>query len=197
MAIPTSELRVAHLSPDAPAVDVWVDRTRILENVPYQAVSGYLTVTSGQHWVQVTPAGATEPVVIDAVVTAAANASYTVAATGLLSENDLRPVVLIDDRTPSASQAKVRFVHMSPDAPAVDVAVQSGPVLFANVAFRESENYAIVGPQSYDLEVRLAGTETVVLPLPGVALDANRNYTVFAVGLAGNGTLVSLPVIDS
>ena len=189
MAIPSSELRVAHLSPDAPAVDVWVNGTRVLENVPFQAVSGYLTVTSGQHWVQVTPTGATEPVVIDAVITAAANTSYTVAATGLLSGNDLSPMLLIDDRTPIASQAKVRFVHTSPDAPAVDIAVAGGPVLFSGVAFREIGNYLTVAPQSYDLEVRLAGTDTVVLPLAGVALAPSENYSVFAIGLVGSGTL--------
>jgi hypothetical protein len=147
--------------------------------------------------VQVTPTGATEPVVIDAVITAAANTSYTVAATGLLSGNDLSPIVLIDDRTPIASQAKVRFVHTSPDAPAVDIAVAGGPVLFSGVAFREIGNYLTVAPQSYDLEVRLAGTDTVVLPLPGVALAPSENYSVFAVGLVGSGTLTALPVIDS
>jgi PKD repeat protein len=39
----------------------------------------------------------------------------------------------------------------------------------------------------YDLEVRLAGTFTVVLTLPDVALDANLVYTVFAMGFAAGG----------
>ena len=49
------------------------------------------------------------------------------AATGFLAS--IQPLVLEDDRG-TTGQAKVRFVHTSPDAPAVDVAVKGGPVLF-------------------------------------------------------------------
>ena len=39
---------------------------------------------------------------------------------------------------------------------------------------------------SYDLEVRLAGTTTVALPLPGVAVEACNSYSVFAIGSAAS-----------
>ena len=81
--------------------------------------------------------------------------------------------------------AKVRFVHASPDAPAVDIAVKNGPVLFTNVAFKGVGEYLPVGAGTYDLEVRLAGTSTVVLPLNGIALQAGKIYTVFARGFVG------------
>lgn len=38
----SSYVRVAHLSPDAPAVDVWVDGNIVLEDVAYNGVSSYL-----------------------------------------------------------------------------------------------------------------------------------------------------------
>ncbi len=189
-------VRVAHLSPDAPNVDVWVGGNRVLEDVPFKAVSRFLEVDAGQYRVQVTPAGAETPVVIDANINVEANKAYTIAATGLLSANDLKPIVLVDDRTGEAQKAKIRFAHTSPDAPAVDIAVKNGPVVFGNVSFRESAGYASVDPGVYDLEVRLAGTSTVALAVNGVKLEANTNYTVFAAGLAGNGTLSALPVID-
>lgn len=191
-----SQLRVAHLSPDAPAVDIWLDGTRVLENVPFKAVSNYLEINSGSRRIQVSPAGATTPIVIDATVTFDANKAYTVAATGLTATNDLKPIVLVDDRTADPAKAKIRFVHTSPDAPAVDIAVKNGPVLFSNVKFREAGNYLSVAPASYDLEVRLAGTATVALNVPGVVLAANTNYTVFAVGRVSNATLAALPAVD-
>lgn len=196
-ALPTSQLRVAHLSPDAPNVDVWVNRARVLENVPYEAISAYLTVPKGMHWVQVTPAGATSPVVIDAVISLGAGMPYTVAATGLLAQNDLQPMVIADNSSTSTTQAQVRFVHTSPDAPSVDVAVVNGPVLFSNVSFRAAGEYLSVNPGLYALEVRLAGTSTVALTVPGVELGAGANYSIFAIGLAGNGTLAALPAIDA
>jgi hypothetical protein len=135
--------------------------------------------------------------VIDAAVTFEAGAAYTVAATGLLGEDDLSPVVLRDDLSPSEDQAKVRFVHASPDAPSVDVAVADGPVLFADVPFREGSAYAAVDPATYDLEVRPAGTADVALNVPGVTFEAGTNYTIFAIGQLGEETLAALPVVDA
>lgn len=191
-----AELRVAHLSPDAPNVDVYVDGALVLPNVPFSAVSGYLMVPAGMRQIEVTPAGSSTPVVIDAMVNLDAGVSYTVAATGLLGASDLQPLVLVDDRNSDPLQTKVRFVHTGPDAPAVDVAVTNGPVLFGDYEFREASPYLSVPGGSYDLEVRVAGTNTVALPLPGVVLTDGTNITVFAIGLLGNMSLSALPVVD-
>ncbi len=196
LAQDTAQLRVAHLSPDAPAVDIWVNGERTLTDVPFQALSDYLSLPAGEYRIQVSPAGQTDPIVIDATVALEAGTAYTVAATGLLGADDLSPVVLVDDRAPAMDQAEVRFVHASPDAPAVDVAVAGGPVLFENVSFREAGAYLGVEPGSFDLEVRLSGTDTVALSVPGVTLQAGKTYTVFAIGLAGNDTLAALPAVD-
>jgi Domain of unknown function (DUF4397) len=192
----TAQLRVAHVSPDAPAVDVRVNGTVALRNVSFPTVGAYTAVPAGRTRIEVVPAGATTPVVIDATIDLARDASYTVAATGLLGASDLKPLVLNDDRTPGA-QAKVRFVHTGPDAPAVDVAVSGGPVLFPNTSFRGSSQYAGVAPGAYNLEVRVAGTSTVALPVPGVRFDAGRNYTVFAIGRLSNGSLAALAAVDA
>jgi uncharacterized surface protein with fasciclin (FAS1) repeats len=195
--IMNASLRVAHLSPDAPAVDIWVDGTRVLQNFPYKAFSDYLEVPAGAHNVQVTPAGATTPVVIDANVTLTEDVAYTVAATGLLNSGDLSPIVLVDDRTPQSGSARVRFVHSSADAPAVNVGVASGPTLFSDVEFREASTYLSVDAGTYDLSVQVAANGTEVLQVNGQSLTAGVNYTVFAIGLAGDGTLSALPVVDA
>ena len=135
----TATLRVAHLSPDAPGVDVYLDGQVVngLTGVPFKAVSGYLTVGATTHNVKVYVAGTTTDPVIDANLTLLPGTAYTVAATGLVSAGDLKPLVLVDDRQgPAANRSLVRFVHLSPDAPNVDIKVMNGPTLFSNVAFR-------------------------------------------------------------
>ncbi len=177
---------MAHLSPDAPLVDVYVNGVKALSGVAYKDVSGYLPIPAGSVNFKVTPANAATPVVIDATVNLNSGGNYTVAATGLLAS--IQPLVLEDDRG-TTGQAKVRFVHTSPDAPAVDVAVKGGPVLFSNVSFRQFSGYPQVAPGTYDLEVRVAGTTTVALAVPGVALRSGTNYSIFAVGLLSNRSL--------
>ncbi|MCS7067045.1 MAG: DUF4397 domain-containing protein [Meiothermus sp.] len=180
-------VRVAHLSPDAPAVDVWVNGARALQNVPFKAVSNYLSLPAGEITVWVVPAGATTPRVIDAKATIAAGKMYTIAATGLLNATGNQPKLgptIIEDVLPTlaAGQAGIRVVHTSPTAPAVDVAIRGGAVVVPNLAFPKASGYLTVPAGSYNFDVRAAGTTTVALPLNNVALEAGKVYTVFAVG---------------
>lgn len=179
----TARVRVVHASPDAPAVDVWVNDSVAFSNAPFKGITPYASLSTGTYNVKVVPGGATEPVVIEADLDFGAM-DYTVVAVGKLA--DIEPLVLVDDNSaPAAGKSHVRFVHASPDAPAVDIAVKSGPVLFASISFKEFGAYLPVDAGTYDLEVRLAGTEDVVLDVPGVALAPGGIYTVFAMGLAG------------
>ena len=180
---PSARVMAVHASPDAPAVDLLVDGSVVGSGLAYPNNTGYLTVGAGVRNVKVNVA-ATTTTVIDANVTVADGLNYSVFACDAVAT--IGTVVLVDDLTPpAAGKAHVRFVHLSPDAPAVDVAVQGGPVVFPNTAFKGSTSFTPVDAGAYDLEVRLAGTGTVVLPLPGVALQAGKIYTVFARGFAG------------
>src|SRR5215208_1806650 len=42
-------VRVVHASPDAPAVDVYVDGNKVLSNVPFFTASDYLPLPAGEH----------------------------------------------------------------------------------------------------------------------------------------------------
>jgi hypothetical protein len=189
--------RVVHASPDAPAVDVWVNGAVAFSNAPFKGITDYASLDPGSYSVQVSPTGATEPIVIDATLDLAADTDYTVVAVGLLA--DIEPLVLVDNNSaPAAGKAHVRFVHASPDAPAVDIAVAGGPVLFSNVPFKGVGDYLPVDAGTYDLEARLAGTETVALSVPGVALEAGKVYTIFAMGLAsGEPALTAVASVDA
>ncbi len=190
-------VRVIHASPDAPAVDVWVDGAKAFSDASFKAATTYAPLSAGDHKVQVVPAGQTEPAVIDATLTLAADKDYSVVAVGKLA--NIEPLVLEDNNAaPAAGKAHVRFVHASPDAPAVDIAVTGGPVLFSNVPFKGVGDYTPVDAGTYDLEVRVAGTDTVVLPLPGVKLDAGTVYTAWAMGLAaGEPALTAVLTTDA
>jgi hypothetical protein len=121
--------------------------------------------------------------VIDADVNLFYNRDYTIIAVNYLDQ--IEPIVLEDTNRPlPPHQSRVRFVHASPDAPAVDIAVTDGPILFQNIAFKEFGDYIKVPADIYDLEVRLAGTDTVVLFLPAIGLEGGTTYTVYATGEA-------------
>ena len=189
--------RVAHLSPDAPNVDVWVDGTRVLQNVPFKAVSAFLELAEGDREILVVEAGTTSPAVIEATVNVADGGIYTIAARGLVGDGSINATVLETDRTADSANAKLTFVHMSPDAPPVDITLTDATVLFDNVAFTFDQDGVAVPTGAYDLQVRVDGTDTVVLSFDDVPVAAGSNYSVFAVGLVGDGSLDAIVAVDT
>ncbi|HEY7591271.1 MAG TPA: DUF4397 domain-containing protein [Candidatus Limnocylindrales bacterium] len=182
-------VRVLHASPDAPAVDVWLDGTKVdaLTNVPFATISDYLSIPAGSHQVAVYATGTDSSPVIDAELEFAAGTSYTVAATDAVASIDAQ--VITDAPAPTADAAQVRVVHFSADAPEVDVAPDRAAPADAIVKALEYPNptdYLTIPADSYDLEVRLAGSETVALQLDPVTVEAGKAYTVFAIGSAAN-----------
>ena len=173
-----------HASPDAPAVDIRIDRQLAARSLAFPKNTPYRYTFSGDRRVTVNVAG-TATTVIDAPVTLNKRTFYSVFAVNNVA--NIEPIVLVDDLSaPARGKAHVRFLHLSPNAPEVDIAVANGgPVVFGNYVFKEASPFTPLDAGTYDLEVRLAGTGTVVLPLPGIKFDAGKIYTVFAKGLVG------------
>lgn len=187
-------INVLHLSPDAPAVDVYLDGAKALEGVEFGQFSGWVAVPAGDHQVQVVPAGGDpSTAVIDATVTLEAGAAYEVAATGLVA--DITPQIYqVDLSDLEAGSTRARVIHTSPDAPAVDIALKGGDVLISNLAFPDASDFLTVPAGTYDFEVRPTGTMDVALALPGVELADGMVYDVFAIGTLADGTLNVLVV---
>jgi hypothetical protein len=180
-----ANVMVVHASPDAPGVDLLVDGTKknsAALNFPNN--TGYLELEAGTRNLKVNVAG-TSTTVINADVPFTKDMSYSVFAVDSVSV--ISAIVLTDDLTaPAAGNAHVRFIHLSPDAPAVDVAVaSSGTVVFGNKAFKEYTAFTPLAAGAYNLDVRVAGTSTVALVLPTINLEAGKIYTVYAKGFLG------------
>jgi hypothetical protein len=92
--------------------------------------------------------------------------------------------VLEDDLSDPGEDARVRLVHASPDAPAVDVTAEDGEtILFEDVEFGEAGAVEVPAGE-YTLEIRPA-TENDngdVVAEFDVAPEARNVYSAFAVG---------------
>lgn len=183
----TSKLMVTHASPDAPGVDLLVDGTKVnTAALEFPNSTSYLTVNSGNRNIKVNVTGTTTTV-IDATPAFTANKSYSIFAVDEVAA--ISAIVVEDNLTaPASGKAHIRFIHLSPDAPAVDVALDGGAVVFGDYTFKEVSAFTPLDAGTYDLEVRVAGTTTVALDLDPITLTAGKIYTVFAKGfLAGTG----------
>ncbi|ADD05638.1 DUF4397 family protein [Natrialba magadii ATCC 43099] len=177
-------VRVAHFSPDAPAVDILVDGAEVLSDVPYGAISPYLELDPGTYTITITAAGDPDTVAFEGDVDVG-DAYYTVAAIGELEAETFRPEVLTDaDPLPTdapAESAFARVAHFSPDAPAVDIYADDDP-LVEDVSFGDVSEYLAVPAGAYELSVRPAGDPETVVASFDVELDADVAYTGYAIG---------------
>ena len=181
-------MRVAHMSPNAPNVDVYLNEDAVLQDVPFGAVSGYLTVPATDHDVEITAAGDPDTSVFSGTVTVADDTDYTIAATGEIGEQadqPFEPLVLEDDNSEVGSdQSRLRVVHASPDAPAVDITAAGGDVvLFDGVEYGQS-GYVEVEANDYTVEIRgdTESNDGDVVADFDVSLDGGTVYTAFAAG---------------
>lgn len=188
-----AKVRVLHAAPDAPMVDIYINDQKALERVNYYMLTPYNELPSGNYKIDIYPTGQTTRPVLTEHVTIESDKSYTIAAAGKL--NDLQ-LVIAEDAEKVPTKAKARFWHLSPNAPTVDIAIKDGDVLFRNVSFTEATDYLELSPTSVDLEVRIAGTDDVVLTLFNTSLKANQVYTIVALGLVGEKPRLEAVVIQ-
>ncbi|WP_243737747.1 DUF4397 domain-containing protein [Blastococcus xanthinilyticus] len=188
-------LRLAHLSPDTPSVDVYVDSvadpgdgTALLTvpGVGYGTISEYQDVPAGVYTVSMRQAGAepTAPPVLSTTVEIGTGDARTVAGVGRFA--DLGLEVLEDDLTLAPSgQARVRVVSAAGTAPTLDAAV-GGTELATGLAFAEAGDYATVPGDAGALQVTVGGKPTE-LPLD---LAAGSVYSLFVLDRPEGGLTV-------
>ncbi|MDW2800710.1 DUF4397 domain-containing protein [Clostridium boliviensis] len=189
-------VRVMHTVPNAPNVDIYVDDEMIIENLAYGDFTDYLPVQEGTYKVSVYVSGSQDTPVVENMLPVEQNEMLTVAAVGTPDNIGL---LSITDANGDMIQGKamVRFIHLSPDAPAVDITLSDGTVIFPNVAFNQITPYIAADPTNLTLQVRPAGSTDVVLEIPDVPLSEDYFNTIYAVGLLqGNPPLEVLLTTD-
>lgn len=182
-------IRFVHASPDAPAVDVYVNDREVFSNAAFKRVTNYTPLDAGTYTVKVFPAtanGQGNPAV-QAQVTLNGGWDYTLAAVGKLANIQAK---LISDNlnTPGQGKTKVRAYHFSPNAPAVNVGVKDGSTLVRGLSFPNATDYITADSGRLNLVVQDAGNNALVTEIPNVNLTSNSVQSVFVFGLAGNET---------
>ena len=180
----TSLVRVFHAAPSAPAVDVYVDDTLVFSGIEFMDFTDYVSLEEGEYLVEVYPTGTKDTPAISEVLDIEEGEMFTVAATQ--NEEELFLLVIKDHASKKASPkySTFRVIHLSPDAPNVDILVDDD-VLFEDIEFTEGTMYVDVKPGKYNVKVAVNETGDVALQLK-INLKPDRIYTIYAVGEVAN-----------
>nr|WP_240808142.1 DUF4397 domain-containing protein [Polyangium spumosum] len=207
-----ANVRVAHLAPDAPAVDFCVQpeggefvgpvlkSLGATEGLPYPNVTRYLELDETTYTARLVAPNAADctqslaglPDIPGVKVTG--GEFYTLAAIGELAagaQNAFEVKAFVDDGVPAAGKVKLRFVHTSPDAPNVDVGLGKGDTftkLFADVPYPmegmiDGKAYLETDPiAGAAVSVRVANMNDDVLTIEPVDVPGGAIVTAWAIG---------------
>jgi hypothetical protein len=194
----TGWIRLAHLSPNTPPVDVYLysfgnsDAQIVLHHVAYGTVSPYQEVTAGDYSVAMRASGASpssQPV-LSTSVTVKAGHAYTVAGMG--PESGLRLQVLDDQLTTPPGKSLVRVIQASLKEQVVKFHCSCGGDIAPKASFGSVSDYAPIPPGTWTMTAIVEGTTKASLPVP---LGAGTVHTM--VVLDGTNGLEIVNLVDA
>ena len=188
----SSLVRVFHAAPQAPNVDVYVNDQMVFSNLAFGDFTRYVYLDEGEYNVSVYLAGQKDRPVINQMVDVPSQQIFTIAATGNLDNLGLLVIPDKVSKSPSQNYSSVRVIHLSPNAPGVDILVD-GDTLVEDISFGEGTDYVDLNPGTYNVNVVLNTDKSVVLPLK-VTLNPDKIYTIYIIG--NPPTLQAVQVVD-
>lgn len=188
----SSLVRVFHAAPQAQNVDVYVNDQMVFSNLAFGDFTRYVYLDEGEYNVSVYLAGQKDRPVINQMVDVPSQQIFTIAATGNLDNLGLLVIPDKVSKSPSQNYSSVRVIHLSPNAPGVDILVD-GDTLFEDISFGEGTDYVDLNPGTYNVNVVLNTDKSVVLPLK-VTLNPDKIYTIYIIG--NPPTLQAVQVVD-
>ena len=161
----TGWIRLAHLSPNTPAVDVYLyafgnsTAEIVLHHVAYGTVSPYEIATAGDYSVAMRATGASpsSPPVLSTSVTIQAGHAYTVAGMG--PESGLRLQVLNDELTTPSGKSLVRVIQASLKQQVVKFHCSCGGDIAPRASFASVSSYVPIPPGTWTMSAIASGAK--------------------------------------
>jgi hypothetical protein len=184
-----ARVRVIHLSPTAPGVDVFVNSTPppAVTDLAFKEGTGYLELDAGTYTFNVVPNGGTpaDSVLDVGPLDLLGGAHYTAAAVNLL----LAPIEALamedNNSDPGSGNIRVRAIHTAPGVGEVDIWEVSdllNPILlYENVNFRDIGEYLILPAGAYTLGFDVDNDAVPDLTFSTPAIPAGSIVNIFAV----------------
>jgi hypothetical protein len=180
--------RAVHASPDAPALDIYLNGKKTFENLGFKAATDFATLRSLVYMVELRPAGAapdTKPIYRRSLRLPAGQTSYLVIM-GLLNGQGSDSLRVFLTYTPSflvRTRARFSVINASPGGTLLDASV-AGKLVLRGIEFGNgSGRYVDAGTTDVTI-FPFRKTEPALIALKGVALEGDTQYYMLAVNTA-------------
>jgi hypothetical protein len=188
-------IRILHASTEMGEFDVYVNDNLCIKALPFTAITQYIRLPAGDNWVEVFRAGDQTKAIHRRMISIRANRCYTVC---------LQPkkIFVVEDSHLSHNRSAhpyLRFIHLLPSGPNMDLINISGSCFFSNNGYMGVSPYRSFPPQTTNFSLRVSGTRKILFHSPIYRLAPNQVYTVYVLGDSPNAkpTVMIVPDCES
>jgi len=170
-------------------LNVSVDGTLTLSNVPFAAASNYVTIANGNHTftVQATATPGANLLTLQSNLASATDTTIVLnGAAGAL----IGTVLADNNLPPAAGRARLRFVNSSPNQGPLDVYINFSKQV-SSLGTNAASGYNEVTADTtlgtaFEFDFNIAGTTTPVLKMPNTTIVGGHTYSIYVIGLSGS-----------
>jgi len=183
---PAAYLMVSNLSPNAPALDLFINTSASITNLAYTGNTGYLTAQPATYEMRFAPTN-TVNYLTDTTVVLAPATYYS--AFAIDSLNKLKFIITKDElRKPSADSVLIRFFSFFAECACSGCIYNRQRFYLLTAALMTSariqtfKKFIEIPAGSYTFNLNLTGTNTNLISASNVSLQGGRVYTLYAKG---------------
>ena len=155
--------------------------------MPFGGIIAYTQYAAGTYTANYTTETGIEPL-LGKSVTIAPDSIYSLF---LIDKSPNLDALLVNDYIDASltEKAYIRFINLSPDAPALDLASTSGEMaVITSKAYKSISTFIPVAAKDYTFEVRASATGEVKTTMANTTFTAGRYYTIFSRGYLSPGS---------
>ena len=196
---PIARLSFFHACPDGPNLIVQVNDVNINGQVfSFGSYNDYIVLKAGTLPIKFKNASSLT-LILDTLYTFSDKGTYSLYVINSLAQ--IKGLLIQDNGfLQSPTNTMVRFIHLSPDAPAVTAILTGSKGPFFSGGYKEISDFVEMTPQQYTLEVRAQSDNQLILSIP-VPTVAGSYYTLALTGYQtpppNNGNTLAVKVINN
>jgi hypothetical protein len=184
---PDASVKIVNAFPNAGSVDVYNGDKINSSAIAYGEATNYINVAKGSATL-VFKTGNGNTVLSKPVDFK--GGSYSLFATGTIDDNQAVGVFAEDNLdAPASGKAKIRLVHVSPDAPTVNFVVNDS-TYDASVTYQKTTAFKELTAGTYTIKLNNSASGETAITKQNVVLQAGKIYTFVAQGLVNNTPIV-------
>jgi hypothetical protein len=192
-----SYFRILNAILGVPALDVYANEMLIASNVKYGDFSRYMQFMPGNYTVSIYPSGVDKSAIFETIITIDRNLAYTGVLSGEMSDLPNLSIYMMPDAKETHNMnnmAAVKIIHMSQDAPSMDLVSNDGTILFSDVEYGDATQNIALPSGRYILHLKETETGENILTVPTIDFAPSMYYTLFVIGEYGNSPKILLLV---